>query len=82
MWRQTHWNRKGSRHENRSAGSQSYPLGELYRLCGEDGRNSAGGLLIALPKAGARMFLQQFDHVDAAVIGRVVTEGKGEIVVK
>ncbi|MCP4010102.1 MAG: selenide, water dikinase SelD, partial [Proteobacteria bacterium] len=43
---------------------------------------TSGGLLIALPEADARMFLHQFDHVDVAVIGRVVTEGKGEIVVK
>ena len=42
---------------------------------------TSGGLLIALPEQGARAFLHQFDGADAAVIGRVVTEGKGEIVV-
>jgi len=42
---------------------------------------TSGGLLIALPEQGARAFLRQFDGVDAAVIGRVGTEGEGEIVV-
>lgn len=43
---------------------------------------TSGGLLIALPEAGARAFLHRFDGEGFAVIGRVVDAGEGKIVVK
>lgn len=75
----------GGLENNRRAFSSSVRMTDAVPCVWQDlllDPQTSGGLLIALPEAGAQTFLRQFDGEDVAIIGRVVDSGGSEIIVK